>query len=264
MLDCSVNEAVKFMTGTDASRLQSAAMLNKIKRIRSGKKEDQRDPVRLDNIEEDLNNRYISDACYQFFMHPPGKPPTNIRRETVDHFRVFERRWGYYGNRAIVPFFMREELVGFCAIDLLGQKQWLLEHPLNDEDEYRKTLYPLNFRGRECLFGFDECEKGCDQLFVTEGAREVMKIWQEVTPNAVGILKATISDEQMVLITELAPKEIVLCFDGDEAGWSATKQNAEKLRRTSRVRECYLPIGKDPKNLDGEALKKLVKRSKLT
>ena len=264
VLDCSLKEAVKFMTGTDASRLQSAAMLGKIKRMRKSKTEDKREPVYLDNIEDDLKNRFISEACYHFFIHPPGKPPTNINKETVDFYRVFERRWGYYGNRAIIPFFMRGKLVGFCAVDLLGKDQWILEHPLNDEDDYRKTLYPKNFRAKECLFGFDHVEQGCEQLFVTEGAREVMKIKQEVTPNAVGVLKADLSDEQILLITEKAPKEVVLAFDGDQAGYAATDKNAAKLERTCRVRKCYLPIGKDPKNLNGKDLTNLVKRSKLS
>jgi hypothetical protein len=251
------------MTGQDASRLQSAAILGKINRITKKRKEEDRDPVRLDDIKKDLKNRFISEACYQFFVHPPGKAPTNIRPETVDFFRVFERRWGYYGNRAIVPFFMRGELVGFCAIDLLGKKRWMLEHPLKDEDEYRKTLYPLNFRARECLFGFDECEKGAEHLFVLEGAREVMKVYQEYSSNAVAALKADLSDEQILLITELAPKEVVLMFDGDEAGWSATEKVAAKLTRTCKVRKCFLQIGKDPKNLNCNDIEKLVKRSKL-
>lgn len=263
VLDCSLKEAVKFMTGSDASRLQGAAMLGKIKRMRRSKEEDKRKPVRLDNMEEDLINRYISDACYGFYMHPTGKKPTNIARETVDYYRVFERRWGYYSNRTVIPFFMRGKLVGFCAVDLLGCDKWLLEHPLSDEDDYRKTLYPLNFRGKECLFGFDECEKNAEHLLVTEGAREVMKLWQEGFKSSVGCLKATISDEQMLLITELTPKEVVMFFDGDEAGWSATDKNAEKLSRICKVRKCYLPVGMDPKNLNRNDIKKLIKRSKL-
>lgn len=263
VLGCHPRDAVKFMTGTDMSRLQSSAILGRINRMKRGRQENLRDPVRLDDIQKDLDNRYISDACYQFFIHPPGKKPTNIQATTVDHYRVFERRWGYYSNRAVIPFFMNGELVGFCAVDLLGKRRWLLEHPLEDDDSYRKTLYPLNFAAKECLFGYDDVEPGCKYLFVSEGAREVMKIWQEGFTNAVGCLKATLSDEQILLITKKAPEEVVMFFDGDEAGWAATDKNAEKLSRTCRVRKCYLPVGKDPKNLTGEEIENLIKRSKL-
>lgn len=264
MLDCTPREAVEFMTGRADSNLQGAAILGKITKMRRGAVKEYKDPVRLDDIEEDLVKRYISDACYNFFTHPPNKTPTNITRETVDRYKVFERRWGYYGNRTIIPFFMHDRLVGFCAVDLLGEKQWLMEHPLSEEKDYRKTLYPLNFRGKECLFGYDDVSCGCSQLFVSEGAREVMKITQEGFPNAVGCLKATLSDEQVLLITKKAPEEIILFFDGDEAGWSATDKNAKKLERVSRVRRCYLPIGADPKNLCAQDIKNLVKKSKLT
>lgn len=263
MLDCHPREAVEFMTGTDMSRLQSAAILGRISKMRRGKGADEREPVRLDDIREDLVKRYISDACYQFFIHPPGKSPTNINKETVDHYQVFERKWGYYGNRAIVPFFMHKELVGFCAIDMLGEKKWLMEHPLKGQDEYRKTLYPLNFRAKECLFGYDDVERGCDFLMVSEGAREVMKIRQEYTPNAVGALKAELSDEQILLITKKAPKEVVMFFDGDTAGYNATDKNARKLERICPVRKCYLPLERDPKNLTGQDMENLRKRSKL-
>lgn len=257
------NEVVQFMTGKDAGNIRSSLILGKINKMRRGKRLNTKDPVRLDDIKEDMLNRYISDACYGYFMHPSGKNPTNIRRETVDRYQVFERPYGYYSNRAVIPFFMHGELVGFCAIDLLGEKQWILEHPLNDEDDYRKTLYPLNFRSRECLFGYDDVEVGCEHLFVTEGAREVMKLTQESFP-AVACLKADLGDEQIMLLTKKAPKEIILFFDGDEAGWSATDKNAKKLERVFRVRKCYLPVGQDPKNFCAEDIKKIIKRSKLT
>jgi 5S rRNA maturation endonuclease (ribonuclease M5) len=256
------NEVVRFMTGKDAGNIQSSLILGKINKLRRGKRVDKKDPVKLYDIREDLVNRYISDACYDFFVNPPSKKPTNITRATVDRYQIFERRWGYYSNRAVIPFFMHGELVGFCAIDLLGQRQWLLEHPLNDENDYKKTLYPPNFRSKLCLFGYDDVEVGCDQLLITEGAREVMKITQEGF-SGVACGKADLSDEQIELLSRKAPKEVILFFDGDESGWSATDKNAKKLERVFRVRKCYLPVGQDPKNFCAEDIKNIIKRSKL-
>ena len=264
MLECTPDEAVKFMTGSDASTLRGAAILGKIKRIKNPipKKDEDKGPVRLDNMEEDLKNRFISKACYDFFIHPPGKKrPTNITAETVDRFQVFERKWGYYSNRAIIPFFMYGDLVGFCAIDMLGKNEWLMEHPLEDEDNYRKVLYPLNFRGRECLFGYDDIPDGCELLFITEGAREVMKLRQEGF-DGVGLLKVDLSDEQLLLITKKAPKEGVMFFDGDEAGYAATDKVADRLKKFMPIRKCYLPIGTDPKNFNNEEIKNIIKSSK--
>jgi len=81
--------------------------------------------------------------------------------------------------------------------------------------------------------------------------------------DGVGCLKSDLSDEQVLLISRKAPKEVVMFFDGDRAGWSATDKNAAKLRRVFRVRKCFLPPGVDPKNMDGNEMRNLIKRSKL-
>jgi hypothetical protein len=250
------------MTGREEGALQSAALLGRISRLKRGDVGEKVDPVRLDDIKKDLKNRYISDACYEFFMHPPGKAPTLIERATVDRYLVFERRWGYYSNRTIIPFFMQGELVGFCAVDLLGKDRWLLEHPLKDEDDYRKILYPLNFRSKECLFGYDDCKQGED-LIVTEGAREVMKLWQMGFTNTVGCLKADLSPKQILLISKLAPRRIILMFDGDTPGYAATEKNAKKLEDgpwKGKVVKFFLPVGKDPKNMTKEEISKKLDR----
>lgn len=263
LLDCTPDEAVEFMTGSKVADLHAASIRGRIGRLRRKKQQEKvRDPVRLDDIRDGLQNRYISEACYAYFTHPSEKKPTNITASTVDRYRVFERRWGYYANRAIIPFFSGDELVGFCAIDLLGKKRWLLEHPLKDEEEYRKVLYPLHFRAGEYLFGYDDVCERPDYVIVTEGAREVMKLWQEGFM-AVGCLKADLSDEQVLALSKRAPRELILMFDGDEAGWSATDKNAAKLSDVFRVRKCYLPVGLDPKNLNGSEIENLRKRAKL-
>jgi len=265
LLGCGPREAVVFLTGseemTDAG-LQIAAVKNRIAMMRVTEKRERKAVMGLEDIESDLKTRYMSDACYEFFMHPPDKPPTNIRKETVDRYRVFERTWGYYSNRAVVPFSMTGELVGFCAIDILGKKRWLTNHPLKSERDYKKTLYPANFQANECLFGYDDCSKGCELLFITEGAREVMKLWQEGFTDSVAILGGNVSDSQMRLIGSLVPKEVGLMFDGNDAGVSFTDKATAKLGHLFPVRKLFMPRGYDPKNLDKAGIEEVVKKSK--
>lgn len=218
-------------------------------------------PSGLGEIQRDMESRYTTQRMYDFFMSPPGKPATNIRKETVDHYRVFERTWGFYTNRAIVPFILKGELVGFCAIDLLGKKEWMRSHPLKTEKEYKKTLYPMDSQTGGCLFGFDDCQKNADYLIITEGAREVMKLWQEGFTNAVAQLGAYLSREHHELITELNPKRVILLFDGDDAGRKATDRASEMLSRLysgERTKRCYPPIGRDPKSMSGDELRELI------
>lgn len=257
LLECHPKEAVKFLTGLDADI--SLATLD-IARRRHSRKRRRYDPEKeadvptvkgLAGIARDITNRHMSERAYQFFIHPPGKQPTNISKETVDYYNVFERTWGMYSDRVIIPFVLKGELVGFCAIDLLGKEEWMNAHPLSLENEYKKSKYPFGFQSGEYLFGFDGCKKGCALLIVVEGPREVLKLRQEGFPNAVAIMGAYMSDRHHELITELAPKKITLMFDGDNAGRTITERVSIKLSRVYGhcTQPCFLPEGKDPKNL---------------
>lgn len=264
VLECSPEDAIKFMTGSDESFVRNASIRNRLHRMRQGEDvKEKKKPLDLKDIPACLQERRITERCYQFFQHPPGKFPTNIKPETVDRYQVFEKISGSYVDRAIIPFFKEGGLVGFCAIDLLGKEEWLRRHPFADENDYKKTLYPSGFRGKEYLFGLEDCEKNSEYLIVTEGAREVMKLWQEGFTNAVGCLKAVLSDEQIQMLTQLAPKELVMMFDGDEAGWRANDKNADKVSSLFNVRKCYLPVGKDPKNFSEAELKDIVSHGRI-
>lgn len=269
MLDVHPREAAKFCMDTDSDIAESTLQIARNKKFRArmapskfgeGIEDEERPAIRgISSIRRDMENRYMSDAAYDYFMYPPGKPPTLITRETVDHYQVFERTYGIYTNRVVIPFVLKGQVVGFCAIDILGKDKWLETHPLKTERDYRKVLYPENFVAggdwkhvQGCLFGFDDCVRGCDTLFIVEGPREVMKLWQEGYTNSVAILGGYLGHGQYTLITELAPKRVALMFDGDSAGRMITDRVEEGLRRNyqgdSLIR-CHLPFGKDPKNL---------------
>jgi len=271
LFDCDPKAAARFLTGSqgevDEGSLELRAEAHRQSKLSAPRhrpgEEPTPDSVRgLESIHKEIENRRTSDRMYEFFMSPPGKKyPTNITNETVDRYKVFERTWGSYVDRAILPFFLKQELVGFCAIDLLSKPEWLRKHPLKSEDDYRKTLYPLNFLSGQFLFGFDDCEKGADFLVVVEGPREVMKLWQEGFHNAVAVMGSHMSDRHLELIGELAPKRLVLMFDGDDVGAAITSRvagKASRVFRSDRIQKCFPPRGKDPKNLCAAELQKLI------
>jgi hypothetical protein len=246
LLECTPSEAVKFLTGVqgevDEGKLEFARRRHRRKKIDPRLKggvpddaEERKGVLGLSAIRMDIENRYVSERLYQFFTHPPGKAPTNIRRETVDRYHIFERTWGTYANRAVIPFYFKGELIGYCAVDLLGKEEWLRQHPSRGEDDYKKTLYAKGLLSGQYLFGIDDCEKGADVLVLVEGPREVMKLWQEGFTNAVAILGAYLSDKHFELITELSPKRIALMFDGDAAGRAITTRAAERPKNLQRV-----------------------------
>jgi 5S rRNA maturation endonuclease (ribonuclease M5) len=264
-LDCGIKEAVKFLTGSetnlDMDALKISALQYKMSKIKGGEEEEKEEVKGLNVIGKDIENRYMSELAYRFFIHPPGKKhPTNILPETVDRYWVFERTWGYYSNRIIIPFALGGELKGFCALDILGKDMWLDKHPLKEEDDYRKVLYPMNFVSGSYLFGYDDCQKGADFIVVTEGPREVMKLLQEGFPNSVAILGSFLSNNQLEMLTGLSPKRIVLMFDGDSAGVKTTDRIADKLKRNfgDSVQKCFVPTDRDPKNLCREDFERLI------
>lgn len=269
MLGCEDNprEAVKFLTGIEGevnmSALQLASVSKKIGRLRAGREQKKREAVfGLDEVKADLVKAFRPAGMYDFFLNPPGKKyKTNIKKETVDRYQVFQRTWGYYKDRAIVPFFLKGELKGFCAIDVLGEDGWLLNNPLKTGDDYKKSLYPLNFSSGEHLFGFDDCEKGAEYVILTEGPREVMKLWQEGYPNSVAILGGRVLDGQIRLLSELAPKKLLLMFDGDSKGRLFTDESADMLGRLFQVGKVMTPWDRDPKNLDGKIIGKLINQA---
>lgn len=270
LLKCEPDEAARFLTGrasgSDMAELEIAAFQAKASGLHKTKEGSKKGAIKgLDAIGKDAANPNLSEMAYQFFIHPPGKRyPTNIRRETVDRYRVFERTWGFYKDRVVIPYYMRGVIVGFCAIDLLGKEAWKKAHPAQEEKEYRKVRYPENFNSTECLFGFDDCPKDANFIIVTEGAREVMKLTQEGFP-AVAILGCYLSQTHWKLLTELCPRRIVLMFDGDDAGVATTTRVADALAKNfpgNRVQKCFLPRGRDPKTLDCSDLLSLLEKRK--
>lgn len=276
LLKKSPTEVAGLFTGNadlDLSELSMTAIVNKAKRLLDGvsyseyesSSNSEKNPV-LDDIEADIVRRPITQRTYDFFMTPPGKKyPTNISKETVDRYMVFERTWGYYADRAIIPYFMRGKLVGFAALDILGKEEWQKKHPALDEKDYRKVRYPEGWSLGDCLFGFDFCERKCDTIFILEGAREVMKLTQEGFKNAVAISGAYMSQNQYYALAELCPREVVLMFDGDDAGYAITDRMVKMLSGNyaeSSIIPCYLPRGRDPKTLCHEELFEIYSESK--
>lgn len=254
--DCE--EAVRFLTGRDCSEAEISFLKSKnlIHRLREEKKTKTiQAKTWITEIEAGIKSGYLSSKTIKYFLTPPDKQPTNIHIETLRHYDVFEKTNGYYANRAIVPIKNKGVIEGFIAIDILGKKRWMETHPNQVEKDYKKTLYPSSetgFSKKNVLFGFDDCEKNADYLILTEGAREVMKLWQEGFKNSVAILGSYMSEEQLMLLTTLAPKKLVLMFDGDRVGRQIAENVFEKSKDLFNIKVVRLNEGIDPKQLNRE------------
>ena len=218
----------------------------------------------LEDIEACLQNRFAPHSLYEFFMRPPGKSPTNIRKETVDHFKVFLKTSGFYADRAVIPYFFNGKLLSFCAIDILGKDAWLKAHPLADETKYRKTRFPEGSSSKNYLFGYDEVEVGQKTVILVEGARERMKLWQEGFQNTLAINGSYFGGEKFMLLASKAPEEVVILLDGDKAGRSAAENIMKSIQPVfgDKVYMADPGDGLDPKNLDHDGLSAVIENCK--
>lgn len=248
--DCDA--AARFLLGRDCDSAELCIMRsrNQMRKAFDTSKKEEAEKTWLDFVEQGIKNAYMSEKAYRFFVSPPGKPPTNITRETVRRYDVFERTFGRYANCVIVPIKTKGVLEGFVGIDILGREEWQKRHPTEKPGDYRKTLYPSSkngfFRDR-CLFGYDDCEVGAPYIILTEGVREKMKLMQEGFPNSCAILGSYLSDDQILLLTEKAPKKLVLMFDGDDAGARIAASVKKRTSELFNVETVVLPSGCDPK-----------------
>ncbi len=124
------------------------------------------------------------------------------------------------------------------------------------------------FKKREVMFGFYEAkdyirERG--HAIVVEGYFDVISMHDEGFKNTVAPLGTSLTREHAQLLKRYT-KEVLLLFDGDDAGRKAVWQSLPHLLSEGiKVKVAYLPEGKDPDTMlksDKEHLKKLLSQPK--
>lgn len=223
------------------------------------------DKEKTEALKRNLENfsRYVTECpvCksgYDFFMSPPnGKFPTNINKETVDFFKVFQKLEHYYKDRVCSPIYYNGEIEGIVATDILGETKWLRANPEYRgiegayKKERKKVIYNKGFLSGKFLYNFDVCKKSkYNFVILVEGVREVMKLWQEGFDNAVAIFGCDIKKGQVNMLYELGKQNVVIMLDGDDVGRDKSQKMYEDLKGNFITKIAYTPLGYDPKHLD--------------
>ncbi|ABM61876.1 DNA primase [Halorhodospira halophila] len=113
---------------------------------------------------------------------------------------------------------------------------------------------PIFHKGREVygLYQALQAERRPGRLIVVEGYMDVIALTQQGIPGAVATLGTATTAEQATLLLRSAD-ELVLCFDGDDAGRSAALRAVENLlpvlQGDREVGVLLLPEGTDPDDL---------------
>ena len=98
------------------------------------------------------------------------------------------------------------------------------------------TVYAMNFAKN----------KADGQIILAEGYMDVISLHQAGFENTVATLGTALTKEQAGLISRYC-KEVVICYDADEAGQKATERAINIFRETNvNIKVLKVPNGKDP------------------
>ncbi|WP_411655389.1 DNA primase [Anaeromassilibacillus sp. SJQ-1] len=154
------------------------------------------------------------------YLAQKGYQPSEMIQANV----AFKGRSG----RAVDRFSGR---VMYPIIDLRGNVIAFGGRVLTDaKPKYLNTSDTLVFRKSDALFALNFAKnQGSQQLILAEGYMDVIALHQAGFSNAVATLGTALTTDQARLMSRYA-KEVVICYDADEAGQKATARAIPMLR----------------------------------
>jgi DNA primase len=154
-----------------------------------------------------------------------------------------KERGGYYDrfrNRILFPIIgVRGEILGFGGRQLAeGDGPKYLNSPASPIFHKGRTLYGLNIASKAVRVS--------GTLLVVEGYLDLIALCQAGVENVVATLGTALTEDHVALLRRHA-REVLVLFDGDEAGVHAAQKSAELLLRGGlSARVVELPPGDDP------------------
>lgn len=204
---------------------------------------------------EYLKNRGVSGEVakqYGLGYAPPGwrSLPATLPAESLHlaGLTIAREQGGFYDRfRDRVMFPIRDRrgrVVGFGG------------RVLNDETpKYLNSPETPTFKKHREVYGLYELLRAVrrpERIVVVEGYMDVIALAQHGVPYAVATLGTATSVEHAELLFRYA-RELVFCFDGDNAGraaaWKALESSLPALREGRAMRFLLLPQGHDPDTL---------------
>ena len=147
------------------------------------------------------------------------------------------RYYDAFRNRIIFPIIdLRGNVLGFGGRVLDDSKPKYLNSPESPVFNKSRNLYGLNFAKNSDL----------KSLLIVEGYMDVIALHQAGIPNAVAALGTAFTPEHAKIIKRYA-QEVILCFDTDQAGQTATMRCIEIMSKQGLpIRVLQQDRAKDP------------------
>ncbi len=138
--------------------------------------------------------------------------------------------------------------VMFPIIDLRGNVIAFGGRALSDiKPKYLNTSDTPVFKKSENLFALNFAKNFCQEnLILVEGYMDVIALHSAGFQNTVATLGTALTIDQAQILSRYT-KEIIICYDSDEAGQKASARAIDILRKTDlSIRVLNIPKGKDP------------------
>ena len=182
--------------------------------------------------------------------HPHLMQDRGLKLSTCENFGVGYCRRGIM--RGCITFPLHDEhgtLVAYAGRRLKPQ----------EIREYGKYKLPKGFKKDLVLYNFHTAKAGASEhgLILVEGAFSVLKLFEAGFENVVAAMGCDVSAHQVELLSQA--KEVIILFDGNEAGRSGAEAVKAKLKDRIPVRVAHLPDDTEPDDLSPRALRWLVK-----
>jgi DNA primase len=163
----------------------------------------------------------------------------HIPEETLRHFDI-----GYdlTTDRITIPVWWKGKLVGWQ-----GRRAYDVEEDDPDPKYKSSPELPRN----SILYNYDKR----DEYVVVESPKSVLRRYHHI-PTITATFGAKVEEGQKTLLH--SAKKVVLWFDNDKAGWSATRKVGNSLTRYTTVYAVDNPYDADPGDLSDEVAEELL------
>lgn len=144
-----------------------------------------------------------------------------------------------YQNRLVYPIInMRDEVIGFSARTIINSEPKYLNSKQTAVFDKAKTLYNIN--------NAQSSIKETKKVYLTEGPNDVAAFFKCDFNNSVCIMGTAFGSEHIRLLKSLRVEEVIVAFDGDEAGINASIKAIDILMR-NQLKISYIDFKKlDP------------------
>lgn len=162
---------------------------------------------------------------------------TKQRKNEAGEMEEYVSTYDWFRNRVMFPIIdVRGNVIGFGGRVMDGSEPKYLNSPESMIFNKRKNLFALNVAKKTKL----------EMLVLTEGYMDTISMHQYGFDCAVASLGTSLTQEQAGMLSKYT-KQMVLCYDGDQAGQNAAKRAISILEPTGvSVRVLRMQGAKDP------------------